>query len=190
LLLRTYAHAFDFSQVHADVTGAFGFMAEKMYFLATSMVFGSNTSASSWEPFHRAIEALILEYSMRSDLIKKHKHLHDMLFWEDDNIYVADMVQATKCPLNPGIPNLDGTLKAYIYIDDILASVVNKQNILRLLAAIIEAIFTVCGHLNIEVHQCPLFLEKWEELVVGSIQTILGLTVNTNRLTVRITTEY
>jgi hypothetical protein len=71
-------------------------MAEKMYFLTTSMVFGSSITASSWEPFHRAIEALILEYSMISDLIKKHKHLLDMLVWEDDNIYVADMVQATK----------------------------------------------------------------------------------------------
>ncbi len=182
--LRTYALCFQFLGVHADVTGAFGFMAEKMYFLATSMVFGSNTSVSSWEPFRRAIEALILEYSMRSDSIKKHKHLLDMLVWEDDNIDVADMVQATKCPLNPGIPNLDGTLEAYIYIDDILAYTVNKQNILRLLTAIIEAIFTVCGHLNIEVRQCLLSLEKWKELVVGSIQTILGLTVDTNRLTV------
>ena len=102
------------------------------------------------------------------------------------------MVQATKCPLNPGIPDLNGTLEAYIYVDDILASAVNKQNILRLLAAIIEAIFTVCGRLNIEVHQCPLSLEKWKELVVGSIQTVLGLTVDTNRLTVTvgITAEY
>jgi hypothetical protein len=61
-------------------------MAEKMYFLATSMVFGSNTSTSSWESFRRAIEALISEYSMRSDLIKKHKNLLDMLVWEDDSI--------------------------------------------------------------------------------------------------------
>jgi hypothetical protein len=104
-------------------------MAEKNYFLATSMVFGSNTSASSWEPFRWAIEALISEYSMRSDLIKMHKHLRKMLVWENERIYVAVMVKATKCPLNPGIPNLDGILKAYIYIDDILASAVNKQNI-------------------------------------------------------------
>jgi hypothetical protein len=190
LALADICMCFQFPRVHADVTGAFGFMAEKMYFLAMSMVFGSNTFASSWEPLRREIEALIIEYSMRSDLIEKHKHLLDMFVWEDDNIYVADMVQATKCPLNPGIPNLDGTLKAYIYIDDILASAVNKQSILRLLAAIIEAIFTVCGCLNIEVQHCLLSLEKWEELVVGSIQIVLGLTVDTNRLTVGITAEY
>jgi hypothetical protein len=50
---------------HVDVTGAFGFLVEKLYFLALSMVFGSNISASSWEPFRRAIKDLILEYSMR-----------------------------------------------------------------------------------------------------------------------------
>ncbi len=48
-----------------------------------SIVFDSNTSASSWEPFRRAIEALILEYSK---IIKKHKHVLDMLVWEDDSI--------------------------------------------------------------------------------------------------------
>jgi hypothetical protein len=34
----------------------------------------------------------------------------------------------------PGISDLDGNLKAYIYVNDILDSAVNKQNILRLLA--------------------------------------------------------
>jgi hypothetical protein len=41
---------FRFPRISADVTGAFGFMAEGYYFLSTSHVFGSNTSASSWEP--------------------------------------------------------------------------------------------------------------------------------------------
>jgi hypothetical protein len=67
---------------------------------------------------------------------------------------------------------------------------VNKHNILRLLAAIIEAIFTICDRPNVELCQCPLFLKKWEELVVGSVQTVLGLTVNTNRLTVGIAPKY
>jgi hypothetical protein len=61
---------------------------------------------------------------------------------------------------------------------------------LRLLAATIEAIFVVCGRANIEVRQCSLSLKKWLELVVGSIQTVLGLTVDTIRLTVAITQEY
>ncbi len=39
-----------FPRISANVTGSFGFMAEGDYFLSTSHVFGSNTSASSWEP--------------------------------------------------------------------------------------------------------------------------------------------
>jgi hypothetical protein len=110
--------------------GAFGFMAKNLYFLATSMVFSSNTSASSWEPFWRVIEALIIEYSTRSVLIERHKHILDILIWEDDDTWTGDLVQAVKCPLNPGIPDLDGNLEAYIYVNDILASAVNKHNIL------------------------------------------------------------
>jgi hypothetical protein len=77
------------------------------------------------------------------DLISKHNHLLDMLKWEDEDIYVGELVQAVECTLNPGIPDLNDSLKAYIYVDDILASAVNKHNILRLLAATINAIFTV-----------------------------------------------
>jgi hypothetical protein len=127
---------------------------------------------------------------MRLDLIKKHTHLLNILVWEDEHSSITDLVKAVKCPLNPGIPDLDRNLEAYIYVDNILASAVNKQNILRLLAAIIEAIFTICDHPNIKVCQCLLSLKKWEELVVGLVETVLGLTVDTNRLTVGITPKY
>ncbi len=37
---------------------------------------------------------------------------------------------------------------------------------------------------------CPLSLKIWGKLVVDSVRTVLGPTVNTNRLTVEITPEY
>jgi hypothetical protein len=92
--------------------------------------------------------------------------------------------------LNPGIQDLEGFLEAFIYVDDILASAISKFNMLRLLAATIEAIFTVCNRAHIEVRQCPLSLEKWDELVAGTTQTVLGLIVDTNKLTVGITPDY
>ena len=114
-----------------------------------------------------------------------------MLKWEDeDTMVVDDFARAIACPLNHGIPELDGSLEAYIYIDDIMCSAVGKFNILRLLAATIEAIFVVCGRANIKVRQCSLSIEKWEQLVIGPIQTVLGLTVDTNKLTVAITKKY
>jgi hypothetical protein len=113
-----------------------------------------------------------------------------MLVWEDGDTPTCKLVQAVKCGINPGIPNQHGSLEAYIYVDNILASAVGKQMMLRLLAAVMEAIFTVCGCAMIEHRQCPLSIEKLNELVVGPVQTVLGLTVDTNRMTVGITPEY
>ena len=49
---------FRYPRIHADLTGAFGFIADELYNLATAMVFSSTASASSWEAFRQAIEAL------------------------------------------------------------------------------------------------------------------------------------
>ncbi len=49
---------FRYPRIHADLTGAFGFIADELYNLATAKVFGLTASASSWEAFRQAIEAL------------------------------------------------------------------------------------------------------------------------------------
>ena len=71
-----------------------------------------------------------------------------------------------------------------------MGSAGGKFNFLRLLAATIKAIFAVRGRANIQVRQCSLSIEKWEQLVIGPVQSVLGLTVNTKQLTVVITQEY
>ncbi len=65
---------FCFPRIHPDLTGAFGFLAGGFYNLATAMVFGSTTSASSWEPFRQGIEALSVEYADRLNMVDKHKY--------------------------------------------------------------------------------------------------------------------
>jgi hypothetical protein len=92
LALADITACFHYLRIHTDVTGAFGFMAEELYFLATSMVFGSNMSASSWEHFRRAIQSLIPIYSMRTDLVENHKSLLDILVWEDNNNLVCKFI--------------------------------------------------------------------------------------------------
>jgi hypothetical protein len=42
---------FWYPRIHAYFTGAFGFIADNLYNLATAMVFGLTASASSWEAF-------------------------------------------------------------------------------------------------------------------------------------------
>ncbi len=72
---------FCFPCIHADLTGAFGFLAGGYFNLATAMVFGSTASASSWEPFQRAIQALSVVYAHRRDFIKKHRKFLAMISW-------------------------------------------------------------------------------------------------------------
>jgi hypothetical protein len=85
LLLAVITACFRFPRISADVTGAFGFIAENLYFISTSHVFGSNTSASSWEPLRRAIQHLIRIFSKRDDLVDKHCDLLNLLKWLDDS---------------------------------------------------------------------------------------------------------
>ncbi len=49
---------FWFAQIHADLRGSIGFIADNYYNLATTIIFGSTTSASIWDPFQLAIETL------------------------------------------------------------------------------------------------------------------------------------
>jgi hypothetical protein len=190
LALADITACFRFPRIHADLTGAFGFSAKQLFFFGNKYGIWLKSYASSWEPFRKAIQSLIPIFSMRNDLIAKHNSLLNMLVWLDNNTLVSTLVQSFGCPIDPGIPDQHSPLKAYIYVDDILASAVGRQNTLQLHAAIIEAIFTVCARTMIEHHQCPLSIDKWEELVIGPIQIILGLTIDTNRMIVEITPEY
>ena len=58
------------------------------------------------------------------------------------------------------------------------------------LAALIEAIFVVTGEPDTANGQCPLAQDKWVEMVSGPVQTMLGLNLDTNRLTVAIPSSY
>ncbi len=58
------------------------------------------------------------------------------------------------------------------------------------LGAMIESIFVVIGEPKEDVRQCPLAMDKWRGLVVGPRQTVLGLIIDTNRLTVSIPATY
>jgi hypothetical protein len=193
LTLADVTACFCFPRIFADVIGAFGYIAKEKYFVSTSHMFGSNTLASSWEAFRRAIQNLITVLAQRMNLVKKHKNLIDMLCWIKEDCTCPEFVRAFPCKINHGVLDLNGNLfpmTANIYVDDILGAAAFQCNMLKLLAAIIEAIFLVCGTPDISVRQCPLSLKKWHELIMGPRQIILGLVVDTNKMTVGMTDGY
>ena len=182
---------FRFARIHADLTGAFGFQAQDMCFLATSMVFGHITSSPSWEPFRRTIEMLSAHLHHDDTLVEKHKFYLDMISW-DDLKSQGPIVKATKCALNPGVihNNIVTPPRSDMYVDDALLGCAGKLRMKRALAATIEAIFIVMGKPNTAIRQCPLAMDKWVGMIVGPQQVMLGLTVDATALTVGITPEY
>jgi hypothetical protein len=113
---------FCFPRIHPDLTDAFGFMAGGYYNLATAMVFGPTTSASSWEPFRRAIEALSVAYADRPDLVIMHKRYLDMISWAEHDPTVK-IIPAVPSLMNKGTLEAHGNrakLPARIYVDDAL----------------------------------------------------------------------
>jgi hypothetical protein len=54
----------------------------------------------------------------------------------------------------------------------------------------IEDIFVVMGKPNNSVRQCPLAMDKWNELVIGPRKIGLELIIDTNWLTVAIPIKY
>jgi len=178
---------FRFPRIHPDLTGAFGFMAGGFYNLATAMVFGSTTSASSWEPFRRGIEALSVAYADRLDLVIKHKYYLDMISWAEED-QTTKVTPAFPCAINTG--TMDASLPARIYVDDALLLGISRRQMELRLAALIEAIFVIMGTPDTTVRQCPLALDKWLDLIVASRQRMLGLIVDTNSMTVGIPPDY
>jgi hypothetical protein len=183
---------FCFPRIHADLTGAFGFLAGGHFFLAIAMVFGSIASASSWEPFRRAIEALSAVYANRPDLVWNHQKYLNMINWATIDPSVV-LTKAVACAINQGVLDDKGVARprpARIFVDDSLLLAISKGIMMMSLAALIEAIFVVMGVPDTSIRQCPLAQDKWAEVVAGPVQTSLGLILDTNRLTVAIPSSY
>ncbi len=81
-------------------------------------------------------------------------------------------------------------LPARIYVDDALTLATSKESMEQVLSSLIEAIFMVMGAPDTSVRQCSLAMDKWEKLQVAPIQTMLGLVIGTNRMTVSVPNNY
>jgi hypothetical protein len=153
---------FRYPRIHADLIGAFGVIADELYNLATAMVFGLTASASSWEAFRQAIEALTKGFANRPDLVVKHKKFIDMLKWDEIDPS-TELTPAFSCTINRGIMDDAGNrmdLPTCIYINDALMLALNIDHMKMVLAATIEAIFLVMGKPDVVVRQCPLAMDK------------------------------
>ena len=105
-----------------------------------------------------------MEYADRPDLVIKHKYYLDMISWAEED-QTAKIMQAFPCLINTGI--LDAHLPARIYVDDDLLLSLSRRHMELVLAALIEAFFVIMGTPDTTLHQCPLAMDKWLDLVVA-----------------------
>ncbi len=104
-----------------------------------------------------------------------------------------DLAKAVPCLINTGVLNDQGMkvpLPARIYVDNALTLATSKESMEQVLAALIKAIFVVMGAPDTSVCQCNLAMDKWEKLQVAPIQNMLGLVIDTNRMTVSVPEDY
>jgi hypothetical protein len=183
---------FCFPCIHADLIGPFGFLAGGYFNLAPVKFFGSTASASSSEPFRRAIQALSVIYRHHRDFIKKHRKFLDMISWATLDP-APDLARAIPCSINTGVLGNQGNralLPARIYVKDALTLAISKKNMEQVLAALIEAIFVLMGVPDTSVCQCSLAMDKWEKLHIAPIQTMLELLIDTNKMIISIPDNY
>ena len=115
-----------------------------------------------------------------------------MINWVDIDPWV-ELTRAVACAINQGVLDKKGVTRprpARIFVDDSLLLAVGQMLMMMALAALIEAIFVVMGEPDTDIRQCLLAQDKWVEMVAGPVNTMLGLILDTNQLTVAIPSSY
>lgn len=157
------------------------------------MVFGSVASASSWEPFRRAIAALAESYFGREDLVARHRVMLDSLDLSSPSIDASSPITlATRCSKNAGIFLADGTARKtphFIYVDDdLMADTIPRLPLT--IASVLHSVFTILGWPMPLLRPSPIAEDKWELLRIATRQTLLGLVFDTRAMTVSISPAY
>ena len=126
----------------------------------------------------------------RPDLVLKHKKNLDMIGCaklDPDTLIIPTFT----CDINKGVCKANGVKKdacARMYMDGSLLLGHSKLQILMELVSLIEAIFVVMGKPDTLIRQYPPAMDKWSDLIIGPVQTMLGLRINTYKLTIGIPT--
>ena len=105
-----------------------------------------------------------------------------MINWADIDPLVK-LTRAVACAINRGVLEKTGVAQprpARIFVDNSLLLAVVQMLMMMALAALIEAIFAVMGEPDTDIQQCPLAQDKCVDMVAGTLQTMLGLILDSN----------
>ena len=155
-------------------------------------MFGHKTSASTWEPPRRAIEALSEHNYSRPELIEKHKDLLDAVKWAEPPPAGCTFAQAKACANNQGVLDPTGAPRPsphHIYVDDNLMAAISRF-MKQTMASGAEGVFDMCGSPNTKYRQSAIQRSKWDDMEVSHRLVLLGMLFNTREMTVGIPPEF
>jgi len=183
---------FRWPRVFPCLAGAFGFIIGAIFYAANAMVFGSVASASSWEPFRRAISALAESYFDRPDILEQHSGLLQSLnIAEPDIDFDVPIVPASPCSTNRGI-FVDGPIRRtphFIYVDDdLMADTIPRMP--STLASVVHAVYNILGWPQPLLRPSAVAQDKWDTMRIATRQVLLGLVFDTRAMTVGITLQF
>lgn len=151
-------------RIHSDLAVAFGFMTISLFYLVSTVVVGSSTHASSWEPFCRATSGLTEEtWIVQTYFVEKHKHYINMVKWEIPSPNMQALFEAATCKLNPYVFDSFGNhihQPSKIWINNTRNAAVGRFTAKMVFVAVIKAIFVAMCKPNTCLWQCPLLLDK------------------------------
>ena len=180
---------------HPDIMGAFSYIIDGILYLQCGQTFGSDFSPSNWEAPRRVIEQLAEGLYPDTSLRNKHRKYLNKLAW-------SPTLGKAKLPLTPALA--DSTHKGVrrdtgedddtpqdAFVDDIvIADIFDVPRVEQAVACSIEAIFIILGRSCLRERQDPVSWDKLFDMVINHCNIILGCTINTRNMTIRIPEEY
>ena len=127
-------------------------------------------------------------------LINKHKKHLDKLQWGKRLGKRTEFAQAHASEIYKGVKSKNGTPENtphHLFVDeDVYAEVFDKPRVLQAAAAGIESVFTLLGESELSHRLDPIAWDKFLEMVINYTNKILGLMIDTRKMTVSTPPEF
>ena len=155
---------------------------------------GADFSPATWEVCRQMVEQLATALFADKSLVEKHKKYLDKLQWGKKLGKSTKFVQAHASEVYKGVLTKDGTPENtphHLFVDDdVYAEILERARILQAIAAGIEAVFIILGDSALDCRQDPIAWDKLFEMVINYTNKILGLIVDTRKMTVSTPPEF
>jgi hypothetical protein len=179
---------------HPDIMGAFSYIISDMLFLSCGLTMGADFSPQTWEVPRRMAEQIATKLFSDKSLVEKHRKRLDELNWSKKLGKCKEFVRAHANDIHKGVLDALGIpvdTPHHLFVDDdVYAEVFLIMRIEQTIAAGIEALFLLLGESNLAKRQDPISWDKLIEMMIHFRNIILGVIINTRRMTVMAPPEY